>query len=325
MVEIVRSFRSVLLLLMLVEAILGTLLGGCQPSDQRALETAAASAAQTALAEGQKQAATQVIVVKETAVAAAATQAVRLKQTAVAAAETTAARVKQTAEAGITTRIAPKPPTVSPAVQTARTRLKAMSVMQAHWQQVTAPLQNTPGLRSASNYADVIDQFDVNSAELAGRYQAGGADNPDTRCNIFAGDVMRAMGVPLPTKGNLGKGQGNPNAAFTDPMTAQAPLLNDYLNRKLPWVTAPHDKGVLSDWVEIRPTTETELNRLIAHVNAGKPALVSDSGHIAVIRPHQPAARNWQDLVIAQAGAANFLSGPLRGPFSGAPQFFIHD
>ena len=301
------------------------LLGGCLPKDQRAIETAVANSAQTAIAKGQKQAATQIIIVKETAAAAAATQAVQLKQTVVAAAATKATELKQTAEAEIATRIAPQAPAVKPEVQAARDKLKVMSVMKSHWDQVTAPIQNTPGQRSASDYADVIDQFDVDSADLAGRYKAGGANNPDTRCNIFAGDVMRAMGVPVPTKGNLGKGQGNQNATYTDRMTAQASLLNDYLNHQLPWVTSPTDKGTLSDWVEIKSTTQAELDQLTAHVNAGKPALVSDSGHIAVIRPDQPALRSWQDLIIAQAGASNFLHGTLKGHFIGIPQFFIHD
>lgn len=320
-----RPPHSVLCLFVLIQTALALLLGGCQPSDQRAVETAAASAAQTAIAEGKKQAATQAIVMKETAVALAGTQAVKLKQTAVAAAGTSAAQVKQTVEAEIATRIAPKPPAIKPEVQAARDKLKTMSVMQAHWQQVTAPLQNTPGQRGASNYADVIDQFNVGSTEFANRYQLGGAGEGSTRCNIFAGDVMRAMGVPLPTKGALGKGQGNPNATYSDQMTAQAPLLNNYLNRTLPWVTSPTDKGVLSDWIEIKPTTQKELDQLIAHVNTGKPALVSDSGHIAVVRPDQPALQNWQNLIIAQAGASNFLHGVLKGHFDGTPQFFIHN
>lgn len=321
----IRSLRPVVWTLVLAATALGLMLSGCELSDQRAIETAVAGAAQTAIAAGKKQAATQVIVVKDTAIAVAATQAVRVKETAVAVAATTAAQVKQTAEAEIATRIAPRPPAVSAEVQAARDQLKTMNVMQSHWRQVAAPLQNTPGQRSAGRYADVIDQFDVSSAALAGRYQAGGAGNADTRCNIFAGDVMRAMGVPSPTKGNLGKGQGDPNATYTDPMTAQASLLNDYLNRKLPWVTSAADAGSLSDWTEIKPTTQAALNQLIAHVNGGKPALISDAGHIAVIRPDQPVLHNWQDLIIAQAGASNFLSGVLRGHFIGTPQFFIHD
>jgi hypothetical protein len=318
--------RSIPRMLVFAEAALVLMVvSGCTPSSQRAIETAAAHTAQTAIAEGKKHAATQVVGVKDTAVASAGTQAVLLKETAVAAGATEAARLKGTAEAEIATRIAPVSPGVKPEVQAARDALKAMGVMQSHWRQVTAPIQNTPDQRSAGNYADVIDQLDVDSTELAGRYQSGGAGNADTRCNIFAGDVMRAMGVPLPTKGNLGQGQGDPNATYTDPMTAQARLLNDYLNRRIPWVTSATDKGTLSEWVEITPDTSAELSRLIAHVNAGKPALVSDAGHIAVVRPDQPALQSWQDLIIAQAGASNFLSGPLKGHFTGMPQFFLHD
>jgi hypothetical protein len=283
---------------------------GCDESAQSQVQTEVAKAAQTAIAEGQKYAATQVPVLKETAAAAIATQA---------------AQLKQTAEAELATRLAPKTPTVKPEVQSAREKLKALPAMQSHWSQVNAPIQGSPGQRSAAKYADVIDQFDVDSAALAGRYKPGGAGNADPRCNIFAGDVMRAMGVPLPTKGNLGKGQGDPGATYTDPMTAQATLLSDYFNFRLLWVTSASDKGKKSDWVEIKPTTDAELGRLIAHVNAGKPAVASDSGHIAVIRPNQPAVSTWKALIIAQAGASNFLTGPLKTNTYWTPQFFIHD
>lgn len=324
----------------LLAALTVLILCGCNSSDQRAVETQVARAAQTAIAEGQRQAATYVPAVKETAVAVAATQAVEIKQTAVAAAATQAVEIKQTtvavaatqaarlkltAEAEIATRLPTRAPGVSSEVQAAREKLKAMPAMRSPWTQVDAPIQSVPGERSAGRYADVIDQFDVSSEDFAGRYRAGGAGSEDTRCNIFAGDVMRAMGVPLPTKGNLGKGQGAPGATYTDPMTAQAPLLNDYLNRRLAWVTSESDPGVWSDWQEIKPDNASRLAALIAHVNAGKPALVSDQGHIAVIRPSQPPVQSWQDLIIAQAGAVNFLAGPLRGHFSGTPQFFIHD
>ena len=363
---------SILATLALLGATVGLalLLGGC-PTDQRAVETEAAKAIGTTLAQGQKYVATLLAAARDTAVAAAATEAAhvrqtleagvatgipRAKETALAAAATQAAQLRQTLEAGvgvqlpaakdtalaaaatqaaafrqtleaeIATRLPSKSPTVKPEVQAARILLKAMTVIKSPWSNlVDAPIQNAPGQRSASRYADVIDQFDLNSAELAGRYKKGGSGNEDTRCNVFAGDVMRAMGVPLPTKGNLGKGQGDKNSTYTDPMTAQASLLNDYLNQRLRWVTSAEDSGRLSDWVEVKPTTQGELNRLVAHVQAGKPALVSDAGHIAVIRPEQSAVTDWHQLTIAQAGASNLLYGPLQGHFFGTPQFFIHE
>lgn len=301
---------SITLIFTLVVFASGILLLGCTDAQQGVLETQMAKAAKTAAAEGSKFAATQISNLKETAVVAAATEA---------------AQLKQTIEAVIPTQDVTDPNSVSLEVQAARVLLKTMSTMKSPWNQVNAPIQNTSDERSSRNYANTIDQFEVDAAEFAGRYQLGGSGVADTRCNIFAGDVMRAMGVPLPTKGNLGKGQGSANATYTDPMTAQAVLLNDYLNKKIKWVTSANDVGTLSDWEEVDPTQPEGLQQLINHVNAGKPALVSDDGHIAVIRPSQPSIQGWQDLIIAQAGATNFLYGVLNGHFFGTPQFFIHD
>jgi hypothetical protein len=281
------------------------------PSSSPSLQTEVAGAGQTVVAEGKEYAATKLPPLKETAASIAATEV---------------AQVAQTAKAEIATQVTTKiPGGADPEVQAARLLLKTMSAMQSPWKQVNAPLQNAPGERNAKDYAHVIDQFEVDSPDFAGRYVAGGSDLADTRCNIFAGDVMRAMGVPLPTKGNLGKGQGSDNAAYTDPMTAQAVLLNDYLNRRINWVTSANDPGIASDWTEVDPKTADGLQQLIDHVNAGKPALVSDAGHIAVIRPNQSNIVSWEDLIIAQAGASNFLSGALEGHFFGIPQFFIHE
>jgi hypothetical protein len=281
------------------------------PSSDPGLQTEVANAGKTVVAEGKEFAATQLPPLKETAAAIAGTEI---------------AQVAETAKAQLATQVITKiPGGANPEVQAARLLLKMMSAMQSPWKQVNAPLQNAPGERGANDYANVIDQFEVDSSDFAGRYVAGGSDLADTRCNIFAGDVMRAMGVPLPTKGNLGKGQGSDNATYTDPMTAQAVLLNDYLNKRIQWVTSAEDTGLESDWSEVDPTTADGLQALIEHVNAGKPALVSDAGHIAVVRPNQPAVTRWEDLIIAQAGASNFLSGTLEGHFFGTPQFFIHD
>lgn len=276
-----------------------------------ALQTEAANAGKTVVAEGKEFAATALPPLKETAASIAATEV---------------AQVAETAKAQLATQVITKiPGGANPEVQAARLLLRTMSAMQSPWNQVNAPIQNMPGRRSANDYANVIDQFEVDAPEFSGRYAAGGSDLADTRCNIFAGDVMRAMGVPLPTKGNLGRGQGSDSAVYTDPMTAQAALLNDYFNKRINWVTSADDPGIESEWTEVDASTPEGLLQLVQHVNTGKPALVSDAGHIAVIRPNQPAVTRWEDLIIAQAGASNFLSGALEEHFFGTPQFFIHD
>jgi hypothetical protein len=154
-------------------------------------------------------------------------------------------------------------------VQVARDRLKKVEAMQSPWNQVDAPIKSAPGQRSASSYANVIDQFDVKAAAFAGRYVAGGADSSEARDGVFAGDVMRAMGVPLPTKGNLGKGKTG--ATYTDPETAPEWLLNDYLIKSIRWVTSATDQGVESDWVQVDATKPEGLRRVVDHVNAGTP------------------------------------------------------
>ncbi len=265
-------------------------------------------AAQTAAAEGKEIASTQLPAVKQTA---------ELSVTEIGPPP----EISESSLATLVAAAASDHPNVE--VQVARDKLKTVKEMKSPWYQVDAPIKSTPGQRSASSYANVIDQFDVKAAAFAERYVAGGANSSEPRDGIFAGDVMRAMGVPLPTKGNLGK--GGTNTKYTDPETAPEWLLNDYLNKRIRWATSPDDKGFESDWVQVDATKPEGLRQLVEHVNAGKPALASDINHIAVIRPNQMNPQSWKELLIAQAGLENTLKEALGINFLGTPQFFIHE
>lgn len=199
--------------------------------------------------------------------------------------------------------------------QVARPRITDPS-MNSPWRQVNVPIKNSPGQRSPNSYRNVIEQFDVQDS-YPGRYRPSD-QYPDTRCNIFAGDVMRAMGVPLPTKGDLGVGHGN--AQHTDPMTANATDLNSWLNTEQ------------DGWRRIDSSNPDDLRVLQEHLEAGKPALASDPGHVAVLRPdHLPdnlSRDNLGSLHIAQAGAYNYNDIALQETGFGNvfnPAFFIHD
>lgn len=215
-----------------------------------------------------------------------------------------------------------------PDVNAAQQSLIKSGAMNAPWTQITnAPIKNSSSQRNAINYQAVIEEFNPTKSEYAGRYRAGGSNNRDTRCNIFAADVLRAMNAPVPTKGNLGV--GDTNAKNYDPMTATALQLTDWRAGRLTWKEdllgryAP-DTG----WRGIDPTNDSGLRQLIAHVNAGRPAFALNSGHIAIIRPGQPGSvTRWQDLRIAQAGASNFLDGSLQTGFGASPKplFYVHD
>jgi hypothetical protein len=213
-----------------------------------------------------------------------------------------------------------KPSPAMPDITAARNILKNNPNMTNPWKQVEdAPIKNAASQRHPTLYYATIEQFEATWAEFACRYRPG-CGLADTRCNIYAGDVMRAMNVPLPRKGDLGVGAGD--SQWTDPMTANARNLNEFLNGTRV-STDPANNG----WRAINPTTADGLRQLIAHVEAGKPALASDTGHIAVIRPSQAGVTRWQDLRIAQAGALNFMNDRLEAGFGVGrqPQFFIRD
>lgn len=204
----------------------------------------------------------------------------------------------------------------------ARAKLELQTdVMQHPWKQIAdIPITSSPANRSASAYAAVIDQFDVQGSH-AGRYRPSD-ESKDTRCNIFAGDVMRAMNAPLPMKFEVDP--TNP----TDRMTAGAKAINNWLNQG-------HD-----GWRKIDMTSATDRAYLLDHVRGGRPALASDPGHIALLRPEQTLSElndgNLGQLVIAQAGARNYNASTLafnRTTQSGGwyssklsgVQFFVHD
>jgi len=167
-----------------------------------------------------------------------------------------------------------------------------------------APVKSNPGDRSAGLYGDAINQFG------AGNNPRYTSDN-HTYCNTFAGDVARAMGVPLPTKAEYGM---NP----VDRATVGFPQMWDYFTNPNAPVKAA-DQG----W---RAVGQNDLATLQNHVNGGKMAVVVNNGHIAVIRPGQTIS-DFGSIRIAQAGARCGNDMSLAEGFgnSATPQIFIID
>lgn len=164
---------------------------------------------------------------------------------------------------------------------------------------LAAPITSMPGMRSASLYQAIIYQF---ASQYNARYTPSGGW---TYCNTFAGDVMRAMGVSLPVKSS------------SDPATQGATNLYNWLKQG-------------NGWTRIYPNSNSaDLTRLISHVNAGYPALVATSGHIAVIRPYQTTGMtNFRNLRLAQAGATNSSNIALSTVWPSTPSgiaFFIRN
>ncbi len=180
-------------------------------------------------------------------------------------------------------------------------------------------LPSSPVTSNSNNrYGDllkaVIHQFGVNTNP---RYTPGTYYGIYTTfCNTFAGDVARAMGSPLPTKQEY-TGSG------VDKATINADnLFNWFTGSNSGKTTTSIQRG----WREVNATTADGLNQLVAHVNAGKLAIATIPGHIAVIRPGQGTVTRFSDLRVAQAGGTNNSNIALSQGFgSSTPRFFIHD
>lgn len=158
--------------------------------------------------------------------------------------------------------------------------------------------------RSPENYLAVARQFSVESNPRYTPRDIQGNGHVDTFCNIFASDVLKAMGCE---PGHFF--MGNELSA----------------NRMVDWYDR-HAKDYA--WREV---TEVEARENAARgcptiVIWKNPSLNADgrpkSGHVAVVLPCLTP-----DTMIAQAGAHNFFNGPLAGGFGTGKQlrFFAHD
>lgn len=196
--------------------------------------------------------------------------------------------------------------TVLSDVAQAQASLRRNSDMTNIAKQIYPPITNGPNNRSAQNYKQLIEEFEIGYYSHA-RYLP---DSNGTKCNIAAADIMRAMQVPLPTKDDLGGVDGGGT------LTAGAIRLNQWLNGNKTW-TSNYSTGPQQGWRKINVNSQSDLDLLLSHVRAGKPALASTAspGHIAVVRPDQDLSRLTKDslgsLVLAQAGAKNFNRGLL--------------
>lgn len=172
------------------------------------------------------------------------------------------------------------------------------------------PITSDRSNRSATRYANVINQFAVG---VNSRYKV--RTDPQTHavstyCNIFCWDVTRAMGVEVPHWVNA---KGDPTS----------PGVGNELNANsvYDWL---HHHGSRYGWRQI--ATQEEAQQL---ANAGHPVIVAMKkpggiGHVAVIRPGE---LNAQGAAMAQAGASNYNNTRVYGVFrrSAPVEFWAND
>lgn len=170
------------------------------------------------------------------------------------------------------------------------------------------------GQRSAEALNTVINQYDVaNNA----RYRR---TSTSTYCNIFAWDVMRAMGLEADFSHWL---KDNKPATAS---TKGAHELN--ANATYNWINS---YGSKYGWTKITAKQAQE------YANAGYPVIAiwkntsGGPGHIAVVRPEGNGYvySTAKGPVIAQAGGSNFAYGNLSNGFGSAKmaktQFWFHE
>ena len=173
------------------------------------------------------------------------------------------------------------------------------------WLPTNPPLRGDPSAPDAGRYAQVINQFAVGANP---RYTPQG-DN--TYCNIFAWDVMSAMGAPLPHWVNTDGSPANPGGSGAYELNADG--VNDWLNQH----------GSAYGWREVSADEAQAL------ANQGYPAVVSynsgdaSPGHIAVVRPGELSGQGPE---IAQAGGVNTNDTHVGNTFGSRPvQYFVYE
>lgn len=182
------------------------------------------------------------------------------------------------------------------------------------WLPSNPSLTNHVGERSARAYANVIDQFGVETNE---RYRVNKNGTGDTYCNIFAWDVTRAMGAEIPHFINAATGVPMASAG-ANVKELDANGVNDWLN----------SYGATYGW---RKATPEEAQQ---YANAGMPAVTSwknpsGHGHLQVVRPSADGTYDQtRGVAIAQAGRQLIRNGYCSDAYSNETMsqidYFVH-
>ena len=173
---------------------------------------------------------------------------------------------------------------------------------------VDAPLQSRPGARGATELRKVAEQFDVLTNP---RYHPPGDGR--TWCNIFAGDVTRAMGCEVPHWVRADGTPALPGAPGAHELNANA--VCDWL--RSPVAVAPAGHG----WSLVGAgDANAAAARGECVVVSWQNPVASRPGHVAILLPPVDGQQR-----IAQAGASNYFDVPLARGFGSLPvKFYRH-
>lgn len=180
------------------------------------------------------------------------------------------------------------------------------------WKPVSPAVVSTQNDRSPQKLRQIIDQFNVETAERYRPYRRG----RDTYCNIFLWDVTSALNCEIPH--------------FVDPITGNP--------RKYPDIEGAIELGAvqIEDWLvrfgrsygwrEVDAATAQE------YANRGKPAVTTAGtiGHVQVVCPSNNGSYDViRGVNVAQAGSRNtgyaYISEIYNSASMGKIRYFVHE
>lgn len=165
--------------------------------------------------------------------------------------------------------------------------------------------------RSPKHLEAVLEQFGVESHPRYQRTPAG-----MTKCSTFFWDVSRAMGC------EVAKDYTAVETVFDlDHANPRSVLVKRErtMNELISWLHSPAAASLGFRFVdELKARGAANQGKFVGAL--WRNPKQHDPGHGAVLRPSE------KDTLVAQAGAKNFVSGPLTAGFGNLPtEFIVHD
>jgi WXG100 family type VII secretion target len=170
---------------------------------------------------------------------------------------------------------------------------------------------NTSYGRTGQQLNQLLDSYKVESNL---RYKKGKDGDPatnDTYCNLFASDVAKRLGAPLP----LFVKDNNGNTRWLG-----ATAMKQWLEGKLD-IPGSYQQGPASGWKKVSYADAVNA------ANNGGLVVTAGHGHMAVVRSGGNPTAGAGNVPIAQAGANNFSSGTVKngwGQWTNEAEFYVY-
>jgi WXG100 family type VII secretion target len=171
---------------------------------------------------------------------------------------------------------------------------------------------NTSSGRTGQQLNQLLDSYKVESNPRYEKFRDGNPATNDTYCNLFAADVAKRLGAPLP----LYVTDGNGNITKWLGATDMKRWLDGTLN-----APGQYTQGPQNGWTKVSAADAVNA------ANNGGLVVTAGHGHMAVVRSGGNPAAGAGNVPIAQAGANNFSSGTVKngwGQWTNEAEFYVY-